>query len=223
MTNQLPSKAQVIALSLTGNPLSGHSPRIRCNGMVIKILDQQTTKNAAHMVMPGGLDGREWKLQNSEIAFRSEDLPGLRRILRRHHALQEEAGEFSGGRSIHATVDRHNAPESTDPVTIESSGERGSFTIGDRNTAGIGVFHHNGRRPQSRVGSTLAVAKLPHRRERCFEIEEIVGAQVLSLQLNGASPTSLGCAVPGRSLVRVLAVAQPLTQGQCVQPWECRR
>ena len=218
MTNQLPGEAQVITLCLTGDPLGGHGPPVRRDRLIIKVLHQQAAQDAAHVVMAGSIDGRGWEFQNPEIPFGRQNLPGFGGILRRHHALQEQAGEFTGCGRIHTAIHRHDPPERTDPITIQRPGQSSRVAIGDRHTAGIGVLHHNSCRPLSGMAPTLAIAELPHGGQGCFEIEKIVGAQFLPLQLNGASPSSLGCAVPGRPLMGVLAVAQSLTQRQGFQP-----
>ena len=62
-----------------------------------------------------------------------------------------------------------------------------------------------------------AVAELPHGGQGRIEVEQVVEAELLALQLAGPAPARAGLAVPAGLLVGVLAVAQGLAQGQ-LQP-----
>ena len=80
------------------------------------------------------------------------------------------------------------------------------------------MFHHHRGWLNSRLSSIRAVAKLPHHGESSFEIQQIVRAQFLTLQLNRTAPTLLGMAEPTSFLMRVLAIAEGLTQRDCLKP-----
>ena len=71
---------------------------------------------------------------------------------------------------------------------------------------------------RSRSNGVRAVAKLAHRGQGSLQIQQIVGAELLALQLNRASPTLTGMAEPARLLVWILPVTQGLAQGQRLKP-----
>ena len=60
----------------------------------------------------------------------------------------------------------------------------------------------------------MVVAELAHGGEGCIQVDQVVVAELLALQLAGTAPARFWLAVPGGALVRVFAVAQALAGRQ---------
>ena len=67
-----------------------------------------------------------------------------------------------------------------------------------------------------------AVTEFTHRGQSRLQIQQVVGAQLLALQLDSTTPAGCLSAVPASLLMRIFAVAQLLTQGERLQPGQSR-
>ena len=74
------------------------------------------------------------------------------------------------------------------------------------------MLNDHGRRLQRRSGTVGSVAELPHRGESRLEIQQVVGAQLLALQLNRTTPTLFGMAEPTAAEDSPWLEAVPLRQ-----------
>ena len=122
---------------------------------------------------------------------------------------------MAGGGGIHRAVEGHDAAEGRDAIGIEGPLQGMGATAAGGHTAGVGVLHHHRRRLEGVTARRLtAVAELAHGGERGLEIQDVVVAELLALQLLAGPQTGGGLGIPGGALVRVLAVAQALAGRQ---------
>ena len=82
--------------------------------------------------------------------------------------------------------------------------------------------HRRGALEAVAAGSPVVVPELAHGGEGRVQVDQVVVAELLALELAGAPPAGLGLAVPGGALVRVFAVAQALA-GRQSQIQRCGR
>ena len=225
-----PGEAQVGPFGFTGLALAHHLPAGRIDRLVVQVLGQHPAEHAAQLLAIGRGDGGGGQLQQPQVRFGGQPLPGGGLEGGGHHALQEQPRQVFGGGGVHGPVDGHDAPEGRDPVGIESPQQGFGPTGAGGHPTGIGVLHHHRRRQvDGRIGrpagrdpssGRLAVAELPHRGQGRVEIEQVVVAELLALQLEGCPQPGFGAAVPEGLLVGILAVAQALASRQCeLQRW----
>ena len=120
----------------------------------------------------------------SEMCIRDRHFPCLGREARCHDAFQKQTGELTGRRGFHHTIDGDDAAEGTHTIGIQGPRQCSRNGSSDRHTAGVGVLDDHGGRLQGRRGTIGSVAELPHRGESRLEIQQVVGAQLLALQLD---------------------------------------
>ena len=67
---------------------------------------------------------------------------------------------------------------------VSAAGFRG----GHRHPAGVGVLHNHGGRLLGWMFAACSITELSNRGQGRFQVQKIVGAQFLALQLDGTTP-----------------------------------
>ena len=215
MAHQTPAEGQVSQFFRTGLTLAHHLPGGLIHGLIVQVLHQETAENAAQLLTAGALNRLRRQLQQAQVGLGREQLAGFRIERGSHHALQKEAGQMPSGRPINGAVDRDDATKGREAVGIKRPLERVGAAGSCRHTTGVGVLHDHRRWLKGIAASGLAaVTELAHRGEGGFEVEDVVVAELLALELLTSAQTRTGLGVPSGALVGILAVAQALAGRQ---------
>ena len=193
MPHHPPGEAQVGPFGLSGLALAHHLPGGRIDRLVVQILGQHPAEHAAQLLASGRGDGGGIELQQPQVRLGGQPLPGGGLEGGGHHALQEQPRQVLGGGVVHGPVEGHDAPEGRDPVGIEGAQQGFGPTGAGGHPAGVGVLHHDRRRQvDGGIGlalaprpGRLAVAELPHGGQGRVEVEQVVEAELLALELAG--------------------------------------
>ena len=139
----------------------------------------------------------------AQVLLRGKALARFRREARRGNRLDKQLGDLLGGSSIHLAIDANHSAEGRDRIASQS------FLVGIEDgragcsSAGVGVFDDDDG------GFLKLLRQLP----ACVQIDEVVKAELLALQLRCACDAAAGAVgIKRGALMRVFAVTQRLGQ-----------
>ena len=142
---------------------------------------------------------------DAHVRLAGEDRPGVGLDGRRDHGLDERRHDRFGRRAIQRPVERDDAAEGGHGVRVAGAHVGVGGRRADRGAARVGVLDHGGRR----------LVEFEHDARGRIEIEQVRVRQLLALQDGRVAEAAQRSAVraphqpvPGRALMRVLAVSQ---------------
>ncbi len=140
----------------------------------------------------------------TQILFRGEAFARLRTESWSCDGFDEELGNLSGGFAIHGAIDPDDAAESGDRVACERFLICLENGLASGGTAGVGVFDDDCG------GLVELLCQFP----TCVEVDEVVKAQFLTLELGRACDAQArAVGVESSTLMRVFAITQTIGPG----------